>query len=221
MLSSQSAKQTLADALKQYPGDVRLLCLLASMACKSGTGAERADALRLLEGRKDANAEILSWRGELWKSVGQMEKAETCWREAVRLSPGWAPPYSQLANAANTRKVPFAEVLALHAKAIELEPSNADYHNNLGYFYLMEGRHADSIRELETAVALNPSSGLAYYNLALAKYATGRHKESWAAILKARDLGYKGDNAFVMRVENLAKLGGKNTTNAPAIGPLK
>lgn len=221
MLSPQGAKQMLADALRQYPGDVRLLCLLASMACKSGTGQERADALRVLEEKKDANAEILYWRGELWENLGQVEKAEACWQEAVRLMPGWAPPYSQLANAAKKRKAPFAEVLSLHTKAIALEPSNADFHISLGYFYLMEGQHTNAIRELETSIALNPSSGLAHYNLALAKYATGRHKESWALILKARDLGYLGNNAFVMRVENLAKFGSKNATNALAIGPLR
>jgi len=174
-----------------------------------------------LEERKEPNGEIFYWRGVIFETLGQIEKAEACWREAIRLMPGWATLYNRLVILMSRRKAPFSEILALEVKAIELEPTNFEYHNNLGYIYLLQGQHADALRELQKAITLNPSYGLAYYNIGLTRYATGQYKESWAALLKARDLRYTGDHAFVMKVEQLAKVPVQSTTNVITIGPLR
>ena len=220
-LAPESTKKKLADALKQHPGDSELACLHARLSCQSGTEQERADALRGLETWKTADPNILFWRGALSNALRQPEKAESCWREVVRLMPQWATTYDELGKAARKRKAPFAEIMALHRKAVELEPSNAIYHNNFGYSYLMEGQHANAIKELDRAIALDPSFGLAYYNLGLARYAASEYKESWLAISKARELGYMGDSGFVMKLEARLRYMGLNTTNAPAYGPAR
>lgn len=220
-LAPENSKKKLSEALKQHPGDAELACLHANLICQSGTEQERADALRGLEAWKEATPHILFWRGALANVLGQSEKAESCWREVVRLMPQWAAPYDELGKAARKRKAPFAEMKALYQKAIELEPSNAIYHNNLGYAYLMDGQHNNALRELDRAIALDPSCGLAYYNLGLARYAAGDYKESWSAISKARELGYMGDPGFVMKLETRLRVMGLNTTNAPAYGPVR
>jgi len=220
-LAPESSKKKMSDALKQNPGDSELACLHARLICQSGTEQERADALRGLEAWKEANPHILFWRGALANSIGQSEKAESCWREVVRLMPQWAATYDELGKAARKRKAPFAEIMALHRKAVELDPSNAIYHNNFGYSYLMEGQHANAIKELDRAIALDPSFGLAYYNLGLVRCAAGDYKESWFAISKARELGYMGDPSFVMKLEARLRYVGLNTTNAPASGPVR
>ena len=212
------ARQALADSLKLHPGNYRLLCLKAGMVLQSGTEQERSDVLNELAAA-EVNVDTLFWRGALENSFGHAEKAEACWREAIRIKPQWAPPYDELGKLAFKRKAPFAEIMALHAKAAELDPANADYHNNLGYTSLMEGQHDPALRELEKAIELNPAFGLAYYNLGLLRYAMCQYDKAALSILRARELGYAGDRGFVLRLAERVKFMGRSKTNSPAFGP--
>jgi Flp pilus assembly protein TadD len=220
-IAPEITKKKLAEMLKKSPGDTDLTCVYASLICESGTNQERAELLRGLEAWKGENPSILFWRGALANALGQVEKAEGCWREVVRLTPHMASPYNELAKSATKRKAPFSEITSLCLKAAELDPSNASFHNNLGYAYFMEGQHANAIRELDRAIVLDPSFGLAYYNLGLVRYSAGEYQEAWSAILKAREHGYPGDSSFVMKVEARVRVMEPNTTNAPAYGPAK
>jgi len=217
-LAPEDATRRLAELAKQQPDNYRLLCLKASRTLRSGNEQTISAVLGELDAAA-VNADTLFWRGALEKSLGRAEKAEGCWREAIRIKPRWAPPYDELGKAMAQRKAPLAEVLALYGKALELDPLNAEYHNNIGYSYLMEGRHADARRELEKAVELDPAFGLAHYNLGLLKYATGEYDKAALSILRARELGYAGDRGFVLRLAERVKFMGKCTTNAPAWGP--
>ena len=59
-----------------------------------------------------------------------------------------------------------AESLARHAVAID--PNYFDAWNTLGAIFVLEKRPSDAVQALQTALALNPKSGQAHYNLSLA-----------------------------------------------------
>ncbi len=52
--------------------------------------------------------------------------------------------------------------------AVELNPSNAKLHNNLGYNLLMQGKHGEAINEFRRTLALDPAMHTARNNLGLA-----------------------------------------------------
>ena len=121
---------------------------------------ERADAhnmLGLLLGRKGAD-----------KSEVVAE-----FREAVRLRPDFAQAYNNLGLVLTQTDDDEAAVAAFH-EAIRVRPDYSDAHANLGAALIpTDGEQA--IRELEKAVALEPSSVKAQFNLATAYGASPKY----------------------------------------------
>jgi len=52
-------------------------------------------------------------------------------------------------------------------RAVELDPSNAEAHNNLGKGLLMKGRLKDSLIQFQDAARLQPSAPLFQQNLSV------------------------------------------------------
>ena len=52
-----------------------------------------------------------------------------------------------------------------YKKAIELDPKNALYHNDLGFIYKNQGKNDLAIAECKKAIKLNPSKPLYRENL--------------------------------------------------------
>ncbi|HPS09643.1 MAG TPA: tetratricopeptide repeat protein [Kiritimatiellia bacterium] len=217
-LDPDRARRTVDDSLKRFPGNDKLLCQKAEMVLRSGTEKDRREVLAGLD-KAEVNENTLYLRGVLEKELGNVEKAEAFWRELVRGKPQWASPYDELGKMLLKKDGPTDEVLALHAKAVELSPESAVYHNNLGYDYLMAGQHEPALRELQKAVELKPGFGLAYYNLGLVRYAMGQYDKAALSVLRARELGYAGERGFVLQLAERVKFMKRSKTNSPAFGP--
>ena len=70
-------------------------------------------------------------------------------------------------------------------RAIELAPTFAKPHEDLGFLLLETGRAEESIQALETATRLDPKAGDAHYTLGRAYAAVGKGKEADAAFEKS------------------------------------
>jgi len=66
----------------------------------------------------------------------------------------------------------------LYRKAIELCPSYAEAHNNLGHVYEKQGRFEEAIAEYKKATELAPRAPYPYFGLGDIYYKTGRYKEA-------------------------------------------
>jgi Flp pilus assembly protein TadD len=51
----------------------------------------------------------------------------------------------------------YDEALAAYARAAAMSPDDADTHANIGWILVKTGRDAEGVRELQTAVRLDPS----------------------------------------------------------------
>ena len=83
--------------------------------------------------------------------------------------------YQNLAVLAYTRG-DLARAESLARRAVAIDPTYFDAWNTLGAIYVLAKRPADAVQSLKTALALNPKSGQANYNLSLA-LALGRRRE--------------------------------------------
>ncbi len=83
------------------------------------------------------------------------------------------------------------EAIAEVRKAIELDPRNADSHNNLGLALSYQGMTAEAIVEYRRAIELDPRDALPHRNLAIVLRDLGKIDEADAEDQKAKELGAK------------------------------
>ena len=80
---------------------------------------------------------------------------------------------------------------ALERQAIAIDENYFEAWNTLGAIHVLSKRPAEAIRALQTAIRLNPSSGQAYHNLALALRADGQADAAQDASRRACSLDRK------------------------------
>ncbi len=95
----------------------------------------------------------------------------TYFEEAIRLDPGYPPPYSALANIcvllAGETIAPsdaFPRARELVAKALELDPNSSEAHTAKGNLALQQSQDwTTSEREFKWAISINPSNASAHF----------------------------------------------------------
>ncbi|MBN1977627.1 MAG: hypothetical protein JW918_09525, partial [Anaerolineae bacterium] len=82
---------------------------------------------------------------------------------------------------ANVSPDQYARAEAAYRRALELAPDIATYHTALGLILVREGRTEDGLVELERAVELDATDGVAFQHLAQVYEALGeKAKADWA-----------------------------------------
>ncbi len=108
-------------------------------------------------------------------------------RQAIALSPDFAPPYAVAAEVLFQEVIGgyrhFAgqsvdEAVALAETAVALDDKDALGHTVLGRMKLLQCRHEESLAALEAAVALNPSYADAHHGLGFSLIFSGRPAEA-------------------------------------------
>ena len=94
-----------------------------------------------------------------------------------------------LAKAGAERKRILDLCFAHYRKALELDPENANYHNNLGLALAKSGQLEEGAAELEKAAALDPlKAGTYFFNLGAVMVNTGRSQDAVSAFRKATEV---------------------------------
>jgi predicted Zn-dependent protease len=111
--------------------------------------------------------------------------AESQLEAASRLSPNdaliWATRGSIYALWANVSPSKYAQAEAAYRRALELAPDIAAYHTALGLILVRQGRIDDGLAELERAVDLDATDGVAFHHLAQVYETLGeKSKAAWA-----------------------------------------
>ena len=117
-------------------------------------------------------------------------------QRALEIDPNFALAWSALADTQILRAVrgmatpadAVAEASAAARRALELDPSLGDAHASLGTILTHTGRLREGIRELETAIELNPGHSLAPNVLARALTSFERHADALVAAQKSVSL---------------------------------
>jgi superkiller protein 3 len=101
------------------------------------------------------------------------EKALAAFRAAVAANPDFAEAYYNLGRLYQKRAQAgadaslIAEAVRCYTRVLELKPSHALAHNNLGLIYFHQGKPGDARREYEAALRLDPNCEPAKANVKL------------------------------------------------------
>ena len=99
------------------------------------------------------------------------------------------------------------EAIGLYARAVEMNPTNAELHNNWGAALNDLGRYGEAERRLGEAVRLDPRFAKAHYNLGIALAAQARAEEAVVEYRRAIDLDPQNADSHYNLGRLLADLG--------------
>ncbi|HKF49600.1 MAG TPA: tetratricopeptide repeat protein [Terracidiphilus sp.] len=140
--------------------------------------AQAHEVMGMAAFRENNQAEALKWFGEAVKlnsnsffahffyaemtmaegdSGGDSAQVETSLREAIRLNPGFAPAYNQLAMFYGMRREKMDEALKLISKAVELDPGVLGYRLNAASVLMGMSKYENAEKVLSAAMRLAKS----------------------------------------------------------------
>ena len=111
-------------------------------------------------------------RGNLEQALGRNAEAESAYRVATELDPGFAPAWANLADATRARGDEAAAGAILRAALLRL-PDDADLHHAAGLALVRSGDLSAALAALERAVQLDPASARFAYVYGIALNAAG------------------------------------------------
>ena len=116
-------------------------------------------------------------KGNLLQDSGKLAEAEACFRDAIRLKPGFAPAYNNLGIVLRDQKKNEAAIEAFD-RAVALDNRYFRAFNNLGIALQSAGRLNDAIGCYLRAIKLEPGYFMAKHNLAVTCLAAGNRKDA-------------------------------------------
>lgn len=177
------AEEILRSHLALKPDDVTALLLLARAFIQQERFEEAhdaaADVVRLAPAEPAGHIRL----AESLIGLDQSERAETVAREAIRLAPWTGGAHYTLARA--LQELRPAEALVAADKALELEPTNAQFHNVRAMCLGALGRRTEEEASYRTALGGDPDNDVALNNLAVTHLERGRLGASGRALLAA------------------------------------
>jgi tetratricopeptide (TPR) repeat protein len=158
---------------KDFP---KILTELAK--CYESTG-DKDKAIETLRRLIDASprAEYYSKLGDLLQEKGDLEGAETEYRNAVNLSPNYAPALNNL-GLLLCDQGKKAEGMKLYHYVLDKDPRNPVAHNNLAMEQWEKGYIDSAIEEIKAAIASDPNNALYHFHYAMILNDAGRTDEA-------------------------------------------
>lgn len=99
--------------------------------------------------------------GGIYEAKGSFDLALIEYGKAIHIDEANAAAWFAAGNI-ELRRTNFTEAVQYYKTAIKLKPSEAAYHNNLGWLYMEIGDLAEAEAEAKTALGLDPSHGYIY-----------------------------------------------------------
>ena len=128
--------------------------------------------------RADARANL----GTFFAELGNLSRAESELREAIRLDPFFSPAYVNLADVLRADSSRDADAEKVLRDGLARAPSDPTLHHSLGLALIRMQRLDDARTELQRAVALDPRNVRFGYVYAVALHAAGRNREAVAEL---------------------------------------
>jgi Flp pilus assembly protein TadD len=129
-------------------------------------------ALEPLPKDGDSRAAALTLRGTIFREKGMLEEAEADLKDAVGLRSDVAATHAALGMVYDLRN-DFAGGATHHERAVELEPENARYLNDLAFSLFLRGKPKEAISVYQRALRSAPEDRRIRNNLGFALARTG------------------------------------------------
>ena len=101
-------------------------------------------------------------------------------------------------------QVMYDQALAEVTKAIQIDPSVADYYTFRGELYRNRSDITNAAVDYSKSIELNPSNAEVYYFRAICYRFSGKYDLAWADVHKAQDLGYVFPAGFIADLQNVS-----------------
>ena len=119
------------------------------------------------------------------------------WENIIKNAPEKARAYGNLGMFLCQKEEKYKEAIPLFKKAIQLDPSYPDPHNNISICYATFGKYNLAINHLRSSIRINPKSDKAYNNLGNFLIKVGKLDQAEEALLKALSLNPHYGKAFM------------------------
>lgn len=171
--------------------EVGRLLLTAYLSARDDTGAVRL--LERLHAIRPDDTAVLWTLGLLHHRRGRTDDAERTMLAIVERDPQHAEAHNFVGYSWADRGVRLDEARDLVLRALELEPSNPEYIDSLGWVWFRMGRFEEAARQLERAVELSDDEPVILDHLGDAYRALGRDAEALEAYRGAEATGRHPD----------------------------
>jgi tetratricopeptide (TPR) repeat protein len=124
--------------------------------------------------------------GKAFFETGELEKGYQMFKRLCERYPTYLVFFFMALSAARLGRL--GDAVAHYRKAIELNPSDEELHNNLGNLQGRLGRFQEAIEELEKALSLAPDNAVIQRNLAAAYAGSGRYEDALRGFRRSIEL---------------------------------
>lgn len=98
-------------------------------------------------------------------------------------------------------------------RAIELDPNNAEAHDDLGVVYAKFNRLSLAVEHFQTAIRLDPGYQKAYHNLAICRFIQGQAQTALEMVDKGLLLDADNRSSLILKSSILQSLGRHTEAN--------
>jgi tetratricopeptide (TPR) repeat protein len=149
---------------------------------------------------------VLFMQGAMYERQKEYDKAESAFREVLRLNPDNSSAMNYLGYMFADRNVRLEEALTLISKALEMEPHNGAYLDSLGWVYYRMDRLEEAEDNLKRAAQKVSRDPVVHDHLGDVYFRQGKLKEAishWRTSLKEWETSSAGekDSAQVSKVQ--------------------
>lgn len=169
-------------ALRLDPNAAQARFNLAVALVRTGNKEQGADNFRLLISRQPDSFVAHNALGRVLEDLSDLDEAAEEFKAALKINPRFAMAASNLAHLLHDQKRYQAEIFYLRQALASDPPKHLafDLQLELGAAYELNGDTAQAVDTLRTAVASNPDSAKAHFNLATEFADHVRYKEAAA-----------------------------------------
>ena len=199
------------ELLRTNPADTDALIFEGQIQLRGGQAKEAVESLQAVIKQDPANANAHYQLGLALDALGYPERAESQWREAVRLKPDMIETLRSLAGIA-IRRADWIDLEHLGSAIVELHPSLPEGYAIRAIAASKLGHSVRSEKDINKTIELAPDSSVGYIELGSLRLLSKRYDEAASLYQKALQLDPTSTDALAGLMQNF--LAQKQTAKA-------
>jgi tetratricopeptide (TPR) repeat protein len=183
------------EILKTDPNDDDALVYQSQMKISDGDVNDAAQRLQTVIKNAPKNSEAHYVLGVAFEKLGYLERAESEWREALRLRPNLLDAQRALANAA-MRQGDMATLEEAATQIINLQPASPDGYALRALSNVNREHYAEAEQDIRKAIDVAPQSAFGYVQMGNLRFTQKQYSDAAKAYQEALDRNSNSTDAL-------------------------